>query len=88
MIEPVEDVIVVMPVLGTSPIHMIDPRYDLRGRVLAVGPGRYTSDGVLIPVDVKVNDTVRLAPAKAIEAEFDGKRVWITRERELLAVET
>jgi chaperonin GroES len=86
-VEPISDIVIVMPVLGERSIEMVDLRFDLRGRVLAVGPGRVTSEGVLIPPDVKVNDTVRLAPAKAIEAVFDSKRVWVTRESELLAVE-
>lgn len=87
MIRPVEDIVVVAPAMGTTAIELLDPRSCLRGRILAVGPGRMTSDGVLIESEVQVNDMVRLAPAKAIEAIFDNKRVWITRERELLAVE-
>lgn len=84
---PIDDIVLIAPVIGTRASELLDPQSCLRGRVLAVGPGRITSEGVLIPPDVKVNDMVRLAPGKAIEAIFDQKRVWVTRERELLAVE-
>ena len=87
MITPIEDIVVVAPALARTAIEMLDPRSCLRGRVLAIGPGRVTSEGVLIPPEVKVNDMVRLAPGKSIEAVFDQKPVWITREREILACE-
>jgi co-chaperonin GroES (HSP10) len=87
MITPIEDIVVVAPEIGAGAIEVLDPRSALRGRVLAVGPGRMTSDGVLIAADIRVNDMVRLSPGKSIEAIFDQKRVWITREREILAVE-
>jgi chaperonin GroES len=87
MLNPIEDIVVVAPEIARTAIEMLDPRSSLRGRVLAVGPGRVTSEGVLVESEIKVNDMVRLAPSKAIEAIFDSKRVWITRERELLAVE-
>lgn len=87
MITPIEDIVVVAPALARTAIEMLDPRSCLRGRVLAIGPGRVTSEGVLIPPEVQVNDMVRLAPSKAIEAIFDQKKIWIMRERDLLAVE-
>ncbi len=87
MINPVDDIVVIAPHAGTSPVELLNPLSYLRGRVLAVGPGLYIR-GKLYPPDVKVNDMVFLAQGKAIEAVFDNKRVWITREKELLAVET
>ena len=87
MINPVEDIVVVAPEAGTSPLELLNPMKYLRGRVLAVGPGLYIR-GKLLPPDVRVHDMVFLAKGKAIEAVFDNKRVWLTRECELLAVET
>lgn len=84
---PIDDIVLVAPAMGTTAIELLDPRSCLRGRILAVGPGRVTSEGVLIEPEVRVNDMVRLAPGKSIEAIFDSKRVWVTREREILAVE-
>jgi len=86
MIKPVEDIVVIEPVTGVSPIELLNPLSYLKGRVLAVGPGQYVC-GKILPPDVKVNDVVHVPQGKAIEAVFDQKRVWITRERELLAVE-
>lgn len=84
---PIEDIVLIAPAPPRGAIEMLEPMHCLRGRVLAVGPGRVTSEGVLIAPDIQVNDMVRLAPGKAIEAVFDQKRVWVTREREILAVE-
>jgi co-chaperonin GroES (HSP10) len=87
-VSPIDDLVFVSPELSNAIVQQLDPRVALRGRVLAVGPGRRTSDGVLVEPDVKVGDVVRLAPGKAIEAVFDQRRVWVSRERELLAVES
>lgn len=86
MINPVEDIVVVAPLPPRSTIEMLRPDVFMRGRVLAVGPGLMIRGKLLVP-DVKVNDTVHLAPGKSIDCVFDQKKVWITRERELLAVE-
>lgn len=84
---PIEDIVLIAPALARGAIEMLDTAQCLRGRVLAVGPGRVTSEGILIAPEVRVNDMVRLSPGKAIEAVFDQKRVWVTRCREILAVE-
>ena len=84
---PISDIVLVAPEIANAVIQQLDPRGALRGRVLAVGPGHITSEGVLVPTDLKVNDMVRLAPGKSIEAVFEQKRVWVTRAREILAVE-
>lgn len=85
-LNPVEDIVVVAPSPGSTPIELLNPLSHLRGRVLAVGPGKYINGKPVRP-DVKVNDMVHVPQGKAIEAIFDQKRVWITRESELLAVE-
>ena len=54
MITPIEDIVVVAPALARTAIEMLDPRSCLRGRVLAIGPGRVTSEGVLIEPEIKV----------------------------------
>ncbi len=86
MIKPLEDIVVVAPSPPRTSIEMLRPDLCLRGRVLAVGPGVVIC-GMRIPSYVNVGDIVHLAPGKNVEAVFDNKRVWITRERELLAVE-
>jgi len=84
---PIEDIVLVSPVLESVAVELLDPRASLRGRVIAVGPGRLTSEGVRIEPEIRSGDMVRLAPGRSIEAVFDQRRVWVTREREVLAVE-
>lgn len=75
---PISDLVFAGPELQAALVQLPDPRSDLRGRVLAVGPKA---------TEVKVGDMVRLAPGKSIEAVFEQKRTWVTREPEILAVE-
>jgi hypothetical protein len=77
-VSPIEDLVFVAPEARAGLIEVIDPRAAFRGRVLAAGPDAR---------DVRVNDMVHLSPGKAIEAVFEQRRVWVTREPEILAVE-
>lgn len=78
-VSPIDNLVFVAPEAQSGLVEIPDARRALRGRVLAAGPK---------VSEVKVNDMVRLALGKAIEAVFDQRRVWITRESELLAVES
>jgi len=86
MLEPVEDIVIIAPAPPRTAIERLCPDLFMRGRVLAVGPG-VVIRGKRIAPEVKVNDIVHLMRGKSIEAVFDQDRVWITRERELIAVE-
>jgi len=58
------------------------------GEVISVGPGIFTQNGVLIPMTVKVGDTV-LMPAyetSGTTVKFDGVEYTLIREAELLMV--
>jgi len=56
-----------------------------QGKVVAVGNGRY-EDGKLIPLDVKVGDTVLYGKYSGAEVKFQGKEFLIVRESDVLAV--
>ena len=56
-----------------------------RGRVLAVGPGRY-EDGNRVPVDVKVGDKVIYSKYGGTEVKVGGEEVLILSARDVLAV--
>jgi chaperonin GroES len=56
------------------------------GTVLAVGPGRTTEDGVLLPMTVKVGDTVLFGKSTGQNIKVDGQDMTIVREDELFAV--
>jgi len=54
------------------------------GKILAVGPGRY-EEGKLIPLDVKVGDTVIYSKYGGTEVKVSGKDYLILSERDILA---
>lgn len=56
------------------------------GKVLAVGPGRYTEDGKRIPMEVKENDTVIYAKYAGTEVKLNDEDVLILSEKDILAV--
>ncbi len=57
-----------------------------KGKVIAVGPGRKTEDGKVIPVDVKEGDVVIFSKYAGTEVEIDDKKYLIMREDEILGV--
>lgn len=56
-----------------------------QGVVVAVGTGRYV-DGKLIPVSVKVGDTVIFSKYSYDEVELNNEELYLLREDNLLAV--
>jgi chaperonin GroES len=57
-----------------------------RGKVLAVGPGARDKDGNLVPMDVKVGDTVLFAKYAGTEFKMGSQKLLVMRETDLLAV--
>ncbi|WP_269499838.1 co-chaperone GroES [Castellaniella sp. S9] len=57
-----------------------------QGEVLAVGPGKRTEDGKVLPVDVKVGDKVLFGKYAGQSVKVDGDEVLVIREDEILAV--
>ena len=57
-----------------------------QGEVLAVGPGRRTeTSGELVPVDLKVGDTVVYSKYGGTEITIDGEDLLILTSRDVLA---
>ena len=56
------------------------------GKVVAVGPGRKSEDGKLIPMDVKVGDIVVYSKYGGIDYKLDDEDVLILRESDILAI--
>ncbi len=63
----------------------VDRERPEQGKVIAVGPGKY-EDGKLIPVRVKVGDTVVFSKYGYDEVKIDGREYFILKEDSLLAV--
>ena len=57
-----------------------------QGEVLAVGPGKKTEDGKVLPPDVKVGDKVLFGKYAGQSVKVDGDEVLVIREEEILAV--
>jgi chaperonin GroES len=56
------------------------------GEIVAVGPGRKSDDGKLIPLDLKVGDKVLYGKYSGTETTIDGKEFLIMRESDIFAV--
>jgi chaperonin GroES len=57
-----------------------------QGEVLAVGPGKKTEDGKVIPVDLKVGDKVLFGKYAGQAVKVDGEELLVIREDEIFAV--
>ena len=58
----------------------------LQGKVVAVGEGAQMSSGKIIPVNVKVGDTVVYGKYAGTEVKVDGEDYVIVRADDILAV--
>ena len=56
-----------------------------KGKVLAVGPGERNDEGEYMPLEVKEGDTVLFAKYSGTEIKYDGKKLLIMRENDILA---
>jgi chaperonin GroES len=56
------------------------------GIVVAVGPGKKTDDGKVVPVSLKVGDKVMFSKYGYDEVKVDGTEYYLVREENILAV--
>ena len=56
------------------------------GKIVAVGKGKVNDDGKLMPVGVKVGDTVLFGKYSGSEVELDGEEHLIMRAEDILGV--
>ncbi len=57
-----------------------------QGRIIAVGNGRKTKDGKLLPMDVKVGDRVLFGKYAGTDIKIEGKEYLMMREDDILGV--
>ena len=57
-----------------------------QGKIVAVGKGKVNDDGKLMPVGVKVGDTILFGRYSGSEVELDGEEHLIMREEDILGV--
>jgi chaperonin GroES len=58
----------------------------MMGKVVATGPGKRDEDGELIPLSVKVGDTVLFKKYGPDEIEIEGKKYLVGDEDDVLAI--
>lgn len=57
----------------------------MKGKVIAVGPGKLTEDGKRLPMDITVGDTVLFSKYGPTEVKVDGKEVLILSASDIYA---
>jgi len=91
-LQPLEDRIVVKPndAEATTASGLVIPdtakEKPQQGEVLAVGAGRRSDSGDLIPMDVGAGDTVVYSKYGGTEITIDGDDLLILSARDVLAV--
>ena len=91
-VKPLEDRIVVRPAESeaktASGLVIPDTAKEKpqQGEVLAVGPGRRSDTGDLIPLDVKVGNKVLYSKYGGTEVTVDGEDLLILTSRDVLAI--
>lgn len=62
-------------------IHVsVAPSRNVEGTVVAVGSGRVTMSGAVVPLEVVVGDKVLFNPSQATEVSVDGNTFLVLRE--------
>ncbi len=93
-LQPLSDRLVVRPIekegKTKTGIYLPDTAKEKpqEGEVIAVGPGRLSEDGKLIPMDVKVGDIVVYSKYGGTEIKVDDEELMILRESDILAKKT
>ena len=91
-LKPLEDRIIVKPgdAEETTASGLVIPdtakEKPQQGEVIAVGPGRRSDTGDLIPLDIAVGDTVVYSKYGGTEITVDGADVLILNARDVLAI--
>jgi chaperonin GroES len=57
-----------------------------KGTVLAIGPGDRNEKGERVAMDVAVGNTVLFAKYSGTEIKYEGKKLLILRESDILAI--
>jgi chaperonin GroES len=58
----------------------------MRGEVIAIGKGKRLDSGDVIPLDVKVGDTVLFGKYSGTEVKVNGEDLLVMREEDIMGV--
>lgn len=56
------------------------------GRIIAIGAGRRTDDGKILPMTVKVGEKVYFNPGYQNEIEWKGEKYFLVRESDIRGI--
>jgi chaperonin GroES len=56
------------------------------GEIIAVGPGKVSDDGKLIPMEVKVGNKVLYGKYSGTEVTIEGEELLLMRESDIFAI--
>ena len=90
--RPLHDRVVVRRIdeEGKTPGGIIIPdtvkEKPMQGEVLSVGPGGRNEKGDLVPMDVKVGDTILFGKWSGTEVKLDGQELLIMKESDIMGV--
>ncbi len=91
-VEPLADRVVVLPLeeeeqmRGGLYIPDTAKEKPQSGKIVAVGPGKLSEEGVRIKPDVEVDQTVLYGKYSGTEVTVDGEDYLILRESDILAI--
>ena len=91
-LEPLADRLVVKPVereeITKTGIVLPDTAKEKpqEGKVIAVGKGKVTEEGKVIPLDVKVGDRILFGKYSGAEVKIEGEEHLIMREEDILGI--
>ena len=58
----------------------------MRGKIVAVGKGKRLDSGEVVPLDVKVDDTILFGKYSGTEFKIDGEEMVILKENDILGI--
>jgi len=92
-LQPTNDRILIKPIdegeqtYGSIVIPDMGKEKPEMGKVLAIGPGRYTETGnINLVKSCKVGDVVLVPKIGTLRIDFEGEEYYIAQDREVLAV--
>ena len=93
IIQPLDDKVVIKPLDeeektkgGIVLPDTAEKEKPEKGKVVAVGPGKVSGNGVRSPMTVKKGDVVLFTKYSPNEIKIDGKEVLIVSESDILAI--
>jgi len=92
-IQPLADYILIEPIKeeektksGILLPETVDKERPEQGRVMAVGPGKKTSSGKIIPLEVRVGQKVLFTKYGPNEIKVNDKEYLIAKQEDILAI--